>query len=97
MTLQERFENICEDYLHAFMRKHEFYDAETGEYVEYYWVSDDVGGVVCLADYFITLDEIRYDIDNGVDKDVYFKYYESRIEKEHNINYKHYIQGATLL
>lgn len=40
-TLQSRFEAICEEYLRAFMRKHEFYDDETGEYYsDAYWIGD---------------------------------------------------------
>lgn len=93
-TLQSRFKAICEEYLHAFMRKHEFCDDETGEYSYAYWIGDDVGGIVEISDYFIPFNDIRIDIDKCVPKDVYFKYYDYSIYGDGRANYENYLKGV---
>lgn len=93
-NLQTKFQAICELYVEAFMRKHSFYDEETGEYNSYDWVGDEIGGIACLADYFINFDDIRRDIDESVSKNVYFEYYDYCLENEKKINYKSYLMGA---
>lgn len=93
MTLQERFNRITLEYLEAFLRKHGFYDDETGEYCDYYWIGDDVGGVVDVADYCIPFDDIRYDIDNGVPKGTYESYYECAADHGFSFNFRSYATG----
>ncbi|HHV04429.1 MAG TPA: hypothetical protein GXX64_11105 [Bacteroidales bacterium] len=94
MNLKTKFETVCEMYVEAFMRKHGFFDDRTGEYADYEWVADEVGSILCLADYFINFDDIRRDIDEEVPKDKYFEYYDHCIETEIKINYKSYLMGG---
>ena len=92
MNIQDNFNKIVNAYLLAFMRKHGFFNEHTGEYSEYYWLGGDVGGVVGInGEYFITLSEIRYDINNGLDKSIFFKYFEHELTHE-KIGYKEFVK-----
>lgn len=79
MDLKTRYIAICELYCEHFLRKHGFFDDETGEY--YDWCYNDVGSCLEVSDYFISFDEVRYDIDNNVPKERYFEYYDYALEK----------------
>ena len=76
------------------MRKHGFFDENTGQYSSYDWVGDEIGGILELSGYYINFDDIRRDIDESISKDVYFEYYDYCVEKEKKINYKSYLMGA---
>jgi len=92
MILQEKFQAIAELYVQAFMRKHGFFDEEDGSYSDWEWVST-VGGIVEMADYYIGFDDIRFDIDNSVSKELFFEWYNFCVEKEKTINYRSYTMG----
>lgn len=94
MNLKTKFQQVCMDYLGAFMRKHGFFDENTGEYADFDWVGDEIGGIANIADHFINFDDIRRDIDEEVSKDKYFEYYDYCVENESRINYKSYLMGA---
>lgn len=74
-SLKQSWADVCDRYLRAFCKKHEL------SYEDAYWVADDAGTVVCIGDYFISMDEIRYDIDNSIRAGVWEEYedYDSRI------------------
>lgn len=94
IKLKIKYEAICELYVEFFMRKHGFFDEKNGEYYDYSWVGYEIGGILCLADYFINFDDMRRDIDEEVPKDKYFEYYDHCIETERKINYKSYLMGV---
>ena len=94
MNLQQKFESIVELYVEAFLRKHGFFDDETGEYSEYDWVADDVGTILEVADRYISFDDIRHDIDNAIPKDRFFEWYDYCVENESKINYRSFLMGA---
>ena len=60
------------------------------EEVEYYWVADDVGGVLAVADYFFNIGDIVDFIKYHYSKDMMFNYYDYALEyhmqKKHNKN-----------
>ena len=94
MTLSENFEALANLYVEAFLRKHGLFDDENGDYYDWSWVAGDVGGIVEVADYFIVVDDIRYDIDNFVQKDLFFQWYNFRLKNEESkINYKSFAKG----
>lgn len=92
--MKQKFENICHAYVESFLRKHNFFYEENGEYSDYEWVGDEVGGILCVADYYISFDDIRRDIDECVNKKLYFEYYDYVLENDKRINYKSYLMGA---
>lgn len=50
------------------------------ENVEYYWIADDVGGVLAVADYFFNLNDIVEFLRYHYSKDMMFKYYDYALE-----------------
>lgn len=70
--LQENYKIICNKYALQFATKHELpFDG---------WVADDVGEVATMGDYYVDFRDIKYDIDNDIDKDEYVKYYDYCLE-----------------
>lgn len=91
-TMREAWENICNEYLRAFCEKHGF------EYDPRDWVGSSSGGVGTVVnpgggDHWISMDMIRYDIDNAVPVEKFQEYedYEARvrdIELSYDLLYK---------
>ena len=92
--MKDKYETTVELYVLAFMRKHDFFDPDNGEYFEFDWVGNEVGGILCLSDYYIGFDDIRNDIDNCIPKDNFFAWYDYVLENEKKINYKSWLKGA---
>ena len=91
-TLKEKYELICEEYIKAFLRKHNLFDDETGEYSDYDFDND----ILEVCDYYISLNDIRYDIDKCIPKDTFFEYYDYCLEhcsEDRKVNYHSYIKG----
>ena len=90
MNLKDRFNEICCDYVDRFCRKHEFNPKDVS------WVN--IGGIVSIADYFFSFDNIRYDIDNRVNKSMMIEFYDYSLDKYSQgincPNYENYIKGA---
>lgn len=89
MDLKTNYEKIVQNYLEVFCQK------QNCEFM--YWIADEVGGVACFVnEYFISFNDIRYDIDNNIEKGTIFKWYdeiEYSIENKKIINYQSYCQG----
>lgn len=56
--LKQQFEEVCNAYLDAFVKRHDLVSA--------YWVGPGVCEIVCANDdVFLNFDDIRYDVDNA--------------------------------
>lgn len=94
--LQSAWTKVCNEYLRQFCEKHD-YEFETDA-----WVGigkENIGTVADIADVFIDMENIRYDIDNDIDKDLFEKWYWKRLDLyecgvEHWLNYPSYCSGA---
>ena len=92
-TLQSKWLEVCDDYITAFCEKHSYildYDC---------WVANNPGTVACISDMFVSMEDIRYDIDNKVTEDKFEKWYWKNLELyelgvEHWMNYSSYCKGA---
>lgn len=70
-NLKQTFRDICDAYLKSFCTKHGI------DYEKCYWIGGHVGEVVdCDAVYSVSLDDIRVDIDQAVDVEVFEAWYE---------------------
>ena len=58
--IRKDWEDICTKYVNAFIKKHNIEDDS------WYWVGDNPGTILCICDYFISMDDLRYDIDNNI-------------------------------
>lgn len=68
--LKQNYENACHAYVQAFCDKHEY------EYEPDMWVAGDVGGIICISDLYIGLDDIRIDVDKDAPEDEFIKWYD---------------------
>ena len=59
-TLKDRFEIVANDYIKEFTKKQET-ELE-------FWVSDQIGETAIFGDMSFNFDDIRYDIDNNIEK-----------------------------
>lgn len=91
--VKENYQNACNEYIDIFVKKHGY--AFTG------WVADEVGGLAeFIEQYFFNMDNITYDIDNKLKKDVIFRWQDYCVEREMagntSINLKNYSKYGTL-
>lgn len=72
-ALTKEFNNIADQYVHSVL---DLWGINNDEYPVIYWVGDDKGGVVEIADIFIDFSELRYIFDNNISCGEYLEYYE---------------------
>lgn len=87
-TLKDEFNLIVDKYTATFCKKHELrFDG---------WIGNGIGTIGCFGDYFISFDNIRYDIDNDIPEPVFFEYYDYDLripEGGRRVNYQSYVKG----
>lgn len=88
----EDYEKSCDELAKEFVRKY------FGKDTEYYWIGDEVGGVLSVADYFFNMSHMVDFIRYKYTKNMMFEYYDYSMEygmKKHKstdylINIKNY-------
>lgn len=80
------YELICKEYIRKFVRKSGLsFDG---------WVAGHIGGIAeFINQYFFSLDDITYDINNKLPKDMIMEWQDHCLENEININYYSYSKG----
>lgn len=91
--LKDYWKIICNQYLKQFCKKHDFY------YEPDMWVANNPGTIINIADMFVNMDDIRYDIDNNINPELYCKWYWKSIEvyeltNKTYMNFESYCKGA---
>lgn len=74
IELKTQWRRLCNQYLQEFVEKHEI----TLE--PYPWVADNPGTVAMLGDYFVSMENIRYDIDNNIPVGWFEEWYDKHTE-----------------
>lgn len=69
-TLKEAFNSVVDNYAESFCKKHDL-DFEDG-----YWIGNEFGGVYSVADYFFNFKDIKLDIDERIEGDQIFEWYD---------------------
>lgn len=92
-STQERWRDICQEYLKLFCDKHEY------SFEDCFWVADNYGTIACVSDMFISMEHIRYDIDNDIEETMFEKWYWKAIEifeltGQDFMNYESFCKGA---
>jgi hypothetical protein len=92
-NIQERWRDICQEYLKLFCDKHEY------SFEDCFWVTDNYGTIACVSDMFISMEHIRYDIDNNIEETKFEKWYWKAIEifeltGQDFMNYESFCKGA---
>lgn len=88
------YEEGCNLYLHLFCKKHGFY----AKHSDTYWAADDIGGVAFIGDYTVSMDVMRYDIDNDIPEDQWLRWCDYTLECTMlgltSPNYKSWLNGC---
>ena len=73
-TLKERYEGVCNAYVKAFVKKHGY------EFTD--WIpTERVGEIACFVEqYFFSLSDIIYDIDNKLPNGLIFEWQEYLVD-----------------
>jgi hypothetical protein len=80
----ESWKKICNDYVKTFCKKHSLQG-------DWYWIADEVGGLIEVCDMFINLNTIRYDIDHDIEPGRFETWYSRSVEMyEANLPYMNY-------
>ena len=72
--MRDAWDGICNAYLHAFCERHGWNLSDA------YWGNDEPGTVACIGGYFVEMDVIRYDVDNDVPADQFWKWYDYTLD-----------------
>ena len=90
--LKNNYEKACNDYLQYFCKVYEFH------YDPYYWVGGQVGTIVCVDDYYFSLDDIIFCVENEVIKKELLEWYDYCVEAGglgfSTINLSSWVKGA---
>lgn len=91
--LKSNWKEICNRYLKEFCERHGY------KYEPDMWVGSDPGTIIEVSDMFVSMENIRYDVDNEVPVDYFSDWYWKSIELgelgvEHWMNYPSYCKGA---
>ena len=84
----------CNEYLLLFCEKHgfDYEDAKDS------WVANEVGGMVCVNDYFVDMQTIITDVEHCVDESEFIKWYDYCLEaNEFGLtipNYSSWLKGC---
>ena len=87
------WKDACNEYLQVFCEKHEY------QYEPDMWVGSNPGTIAMIGDMFVSMENIRYDIDNDIPEEYFEKWYWKSLELdeigvEHWMNYESYCKGA---
>lgn len=91
-TLQASYEKACNDYVAALLKQWEL-DGRNG------WWIGDIGGVYAYGDVvFLSIDDIRYCVDNNVTYETYMDYQDYNVWalefKQNTLNLRSWCMGA---
>lgn len=91
----KKWNQICNEYLNEFCVRHDY------TFENDMWVGGDIGTVVLIGDMYVSMDEIRYDVDNNINEDYFEQWYWKKMEvaeltdyTENYMNYESYCKGA---
>ena len=92
-ALKQTWEKVCNTYLQEFCRRHGY------SYEPDMWVADNPGTIACVCDMFVSMEDIRYDVDNLIDTDCFEAWYWKSVDvysltKQKYMNYSSFCQGA---
>ena len=91
--LKHTWKVICNEYLQEFCRRHGY------SYEPDMWVADNPGTIACVNDMFVSMEDIRYDIDNLIDIDCFEAWYWKSVDvysltKQKYMNYSSFCHGV---
>ena len=91
--LKSEWQILCSMYLRKFCDKHKYtYEPDC-------WVANNPGTIACVNDMFVSMEDIRYDIDNDIPEEYFEKWYWKAVDvysltEQKYMNYSSFCQGA---
>lgn len=91
--LKSEWQILCSMYLRKFCDKHEYtYEPDC-------WVANNPGTIACVNDMFVSMEDIRYDIDNDIPEEYFEKWYWKSVDVyglvgEKYMNYTSFCKGC---
>lgn len=84
---------LCNVYLKKFCDKHEY------KYEQDCWVANNPGTIANIGDMFVSMENIRYDIDNNISEEKFEKWYWKALDVyeligENYMNYESFCKGC---
>ena len=92
-SLEKEWKILCNKYLKKFCDRHGYtYEADC-------WVANNPGTISCVNDMFVSMEDIRYDVDNCIDIDCFETWYWKSLEVyeltgQKYMNYSSFCHGA---
>lgn len=91
--LKRQWDKVCNTYLQEFCRRHGY------SYEPDCWVANNPGTIACVCDMFVSMEDIRYDVDNLIDTDCFEAWYWKSVDvysltKQKYMNYSSFCHGA---
>ena len=91
--LKRQWDKVCNTYLQEFCRRHGY------SYEPDMWVADNPGTIACVCDMFVSMEDIRFDVDNCIDIDCFEAWYWKSVDvysltKQKYMNYSSFCHGA---
>lgn len=89
MTLKEKYKECCKKYIEQFCKKQNIeFDG---------WIGNNVGGVAVCSDYYLSFNDIVWDINSKQRKGVILNWYNDNLDgPEKSINYFSYTKGLRI-
>ena len=91
-SLKGNWKSVCNEYLKRFCERHDY------AYEPDMWVANEPGTIIEIADMFVTMDNIRYDVDNEVPEEKFAQWYWASVDRHmldlEDINYQSFCKGA---
>lgn len=87
--LKIKLDSFIMEYIHIFEAKQDMFFE--------YWAGDDVGAVACFGDLYYDFQDIRYDLENEIEKDLIIEWHDYTLNQHYKdpdapiINYKNWI------
>lgn len=87
--VQQYFE-ACERIKEAFISKYYIYETLDRESIDDFWVGDDIGGVICINDYFHNLKDMVDALILDCPREKFFEWYDYSLENYEKKDAIHY-------
>lgn len=69
-----------------------YFEIEKDEELDYYWVAEDVGSILCFADYYINFNDILKCFTLNISREQFFNWYHYCLENQYvNISLSKYV------
>lgn len=95
--MRTSWKNICDNYVRVFCERHEI-DIEYELKHDLVWMVNNPGTIACIGDMFVSMEDLRYDVDNNIHPDFFVKWYWTSVERAElgikYMNYKSYCRGC---